>query len=106
MRVDRLVPFTHCLYLCFFCVFVLLQSALSGLHRMKQSVSVSRDKLQIIKMDIVGVTRPEAVTETQAMMPGRAMPAMAKFSSDVMATSPIEGDQKMVTATIIIKIRF
>lgn len=90
------------------CFALPFQSALSGLSDLP---SYDRRDLQIIRMDIIGVTRPEATNAMGGAMPAMAPQAMMSKSFRAegamdMAFSPVEGEEKTVGATVSMKIRF
>jgi hypothetical protein len=81
-----------------------VQSALSGLGKF---MPVTRTDLQIIRLDLVGVTRPEAVNEVgSAGFRGAVPQAMMSKAFAADMASPVEGDEKTVSATVTMKIRF
>ena len=91
------------------CCSALCQSGLSGLG---QLVPTDKRDLQIIRMDITGVTRPEADNMSGAQPSPRAEALMAKsyaFRSEGFGDagfSPVEGDEKTIGATVTMKVRF
>ena len=79
-------------------------SALSGLGHYAKG----RTDLQIVKLDVIGLTRPESDESSADMnMSGgnfAAQPVMARaFKAE---STPIEGQQRTITATVAVKIRF
>jgi hypothetical protein len=62
-------------------------------------------------MDVQGVTRPEAPSSASADVASfshapQAMMVKAAFRGEAMGASPVEGEGKVVGATVSMKLRF
>lgn len=57
-------------------------------------------------MQILGVTRPEPLNTFSDIAAPMDQPMMAKAFRRAESVSPVEGDEKSITATVQIKVRF
>jgi len=80
--------------------------ATAALDSLSAVSGAPRRELQIIRMDVVGVTRPQPAARMMSMQAFEAEPLMERVTGAAGAYTPVQGEEKTVHATVSMKVRF